>query len=88
MAAGTGGKLYGVVLISGTGTIAMGFNSKGERQRASGWGFVASLFYSLTLLNIKLIHVHFDRPMLGDIGSGYWLASESLSAFAKAVVGF
>lgn len=38
LASGTGGDLYGVVLISGTGMIAMGFNRAGERRRAGGWG--------------------------------------------------
>ena len=38
LASGTGGQLYGVVLISGTGMIAMGFNRAGERRRAGGWG--------------------------------------------------
>ncbi len=32
------GRLYGVVLISGTGMIAMGYNRAGERSRAGGWG--------------------------------------------------
>lgn len=38
LASGTGGRLFGVVLISGTGMIAMGFDSDGERRRAGGWG--------------------------------------------------
>ena len=38
LASGSSGALFGVVLISGTGMIAMGFNHAGERQRAGGWG--------------------------------------------------
>ena len=38
LASGTRGQLYGVVLISGTGMIAMGFNRSGERRRAGGGG--------------------------------------------------
>lgn len=38
LSSGTGGELYGIVLISGTGMIAMGFNRDGERRRAGGWG--------------------------------------------------
>ena len=36
--AGGAGRLYGVVIIAGTGAIAYGVNAKGERRRASGWG--------------------------------------------------
>ena len=35
---GTLGCLYGIVVISGTGTISLGFNKNGERTRSSGWG--------------------------------------------------
>lgn len=38
LAAGTAGELLGVVLISGTGMIALGYNRAGERVRAGGWG--------------------------------------------------
>lgn len=38
LACGTGGERYGVVIISGTGMIAMGFNRAGQRVRAGGWG--------------------------------------------------
>jgi N-acetylglucosamine kinase-like BadF-type ATPase len=38
LASGTGGELFGVVLISGTGMIALGFNRDGDRCRAGGWG--------------------------------------------------
>jgi N-acetylglucosamine kinase-like BadF-type ATPase len=35
---GTGGQLYGIVVISGTGMIASGFGPTGESARAGGWG--------------------------------------------------
>jgi N-acetylglucosamine kinase len=38
LAAGTGGRRFGVVIVSGTGMIALGFNAAGERARAGGWG--------------------------------------------------
>ncbi len=38
LASGTGGQIYGVVLISGTGMIVYGFDSAGNRRRAGGWG--------------------------------------------------
>jgi len=38
LASGTEGVLYGIVVISGTGMIAYGYNSKGEFTRAGGWG--------------------------------------------------
>jgi N-acetylglucosamine kinase-like BadF-type ATPase len=38
LASGTGGRLYGIVAISGTGMIALGFNQQGQRARAGGWG--------------------------------------------------
>lgn len=38
LACGTGGDRYGVVIISGTGMIALGFNRAGARVRAGGWG--------------------------------------------------
>jgi N-acetylglucosamine kinase-like BadF-type ATPase len=37
---GTGGERYGVVIISGTGSIAVGFNREGREVRASGWGYL------------------------------------------------
>ncbi len=36
--AGGVGRLYGVVLIAGTGAIAYGVNAQGQARRASGWG--------------------------------------------------
>jgi len=38
LASGTGGDLYGIVLISGTGMIVYGVDRKGQRRRAGGWG--------------------------------------------------
>jgi N-acetylglucosamine kinase-like BadF-type ATPase len=38
LASGTRGEIFGVVLISGTGMIVYGFDQKGNRQRAGGWG--------------------------------------------------
>jgi N-acetylglucosamine kinase-like BadF-type ATPase len=38
LASGTGGEVYGVVLISGTGMIVYGFDRVGNRARAGGWG--------------------------------------------------
>jgi hypothetical protein len=38
LAAGTGGKLHGIAVISGTGTICVGVNVREEQIRASGWG--------------------------------------------------
>lgn len=38
LAAGTGGRRYGIVIISGTGMIALGFDATGKRVRAGGWG--------------------------------------------------
>ncbi len=35
--AGGVGRLYGVVIIAGTGAIAYGVNAQGQRRRASGW---------------------------------------------------
>jgi N-acetylglucosamine kinase-like BadF-type ATPase len=38
LGAGTDGKLCGVALISGTGTICVGFDRTGTQLRATGWG--------------------------------------------------
>lgn len=40
LASGTRGVLYGVVVISGTGTICYGFTKDGKDKRAAGWGCV------------------------------------------------
>lgn len=51
----------GVVIISGTGSVAFGRNPDGQETRAGGWG-----------------------PILGDEGSGFWIAREGLSAIVRA----
>jgi N-acetylglucosamine kinase-like BadF-type ATPase len=38
LAAATGGDLFGIVVISGTGMIVFGVDRQGRRQRAGGWG--------------------------------------------------
>jgi len=38
LAAATGGTLYGVVIVSGTGMIVVGIDRSGRRRRAGGWG--------------------------------------------------
>lgn len=38
LASGTGGSLYGSVLVCGTGMIAYGFDAAGRHSRAGGWG--------------------------------------------------
>lgn len=38
LASGNEGHLFGVVVISGTGSIALGMDSKGNSTRAGGWG--------------------------------------------------
>ena len=38
LAAATGGDLYGVVIVSGTGMIVVGIDRAGRRRRAGGWG--------------------------------------------------
>jgi N-acetylglucosamine kinase-like BadF-type ATPase len=40
LASGTGGDLYGVVIISGTGMIVFGIDAQGRRRRAGGWGAI------------------------------------------------
>jgi N-acetylglucosamine kinase-like BadF-type ATPase len=47
----------GVMVTSGTGSIAYGRNADGEEARAGGWGW-----------------------LLGDEGSGWWIAQEALQA--------
>ena len=38
LASGTKGALYGIVIISGTGMIAYGFDAHGREERVGGWG--------------------------------------------------
>lgn len=37
---GTAGKQFGVVIISGTGSIAVGYHPSGRMERAGGWGYL------------------------------------------------
>lgn len=60
LAAGVG-KPEGVVVISGTGSIAYGKDKKGNACRSGGWGH-----------------------LIGDEGSGYWIAKEAINAAVKA----
>ncbi|MBX3012920.1 MAG: hypothetical protein KF832_15500 [Caldilineaceae bacterium] len=38
LAAGTGGDLYGAVVVSGTGMLVYGVDANGQTRRAGGWG--------------------------------------------------
>ena len=58
---GTDGKRAGVVIISGTGSIAVGYHPSGRMARASGWGH-----------------------LLGDEGSGHYIALRALNAATRA----
>jgi N-acetylglucosamine kinase len=64
LAGGTGGKQFGVVIISGTGSIVVGYHPSGRIERASGWGH-----------------------LLGDEGSGYYIALGGLNAATRAYDG-
>jgi N-acetylglucosamine kinase len=64
LAGGTGGKQFGVVIISGTGSIVVGYHPSGRIERASGWGH-----------------------LLGDEGSGYYIALGGLNAATRAFDG-
>jgi N-acetylglucosamine kinase len=37
---GTGGRRYGVVVIAGTGSVAVGFTADGRTARTGGWGHI------------------------------------------------
>ncbi len=54
-------KAVGVVLISGTGSIALGRDASGRRARSGGWGHI-----------------------LGDEGSGYYIAQQALQAVVRS----
>jgi N-acetylglucosamine kinase-like BadF-type ATPase len=58
---GTNGKRVGVVIIAGTGSIAVGYHPSGRIARASGWGH-----------------------LLGDEGSGHYIALRGLNAATRA----
>lgn len=55
LASGTNGKLHGVVLISGTGTVAMGFKGADVSARCAGWGCVPVPSELLLLLLMLLL---------------------------------
>ncbi|MCK4272898.1 ATPase [bacterium] len=55
------GDQPGLIVIAGTGSIALGRNAAGRRARAGGWGY-----------------------MLGDEGSGFFIARRALIAVLKA----
>src|SRR5437763_10106365 len=54
----------GVVVIAGTGSVAIGRNEAGEEARAGGWG-----------------------PIVGDEGSGYFIARTGMAAGLRAYDG-
>ncbi|MDK2991994.1 MAG: hypothetical protein PWP48_1227 [Clostridiales bacterium] len=54
------GKGYGVVVLAGTGSFAIGVNKNGSSDIVGGWG-----------------------PVIGDPGSGYWMAVRALQAVAR-----
>lgn len=56
LASGTGGQLYGIVVISGTGMIVLGYNEQGERHRAAGWGALLDRHGSGYALGIDALH--------------------------------
>ncbi len=56
LASGTGGKLHGIVAVSGTGMIVLGYNERGERQRAAGWGALLDRHGSGHALGLGALH--------------------------------
>jgi N-acetylglucosamine kinase-like BadF-type ATPase len=58
------GDQPGLIVIAGTGSIALGRNDQGQRARCGGWGY-----------------------LLGDEGSGYFVARQALMAVLKAFDG-
>jgi N-acetylglucosamine kinase-like BadF-type ATPase len=58
------GDQPGLIVIAGTGSIALGRNAQGQRARSGGWGY-----------------------LLGDEGSGYYVARQALMAVLKAFDG-
>jgi hypothetical protein len=57
LAAGTDGKLHGIALISGTGTICVGVNVREEQIRASGWGPVLGDEGAGTSIAARALHI-------------------------------
>ena len=62
---GAHGARRGVLVLSGTGSVAYGVNAAGESAQAGGWGY-----------------------LLGDEGSGYWLAVEGMRALIRWADGY
>lgn len=77
---GTDGHLTGVALISGTGTICVGFDKTGQSLRATGWGYINEENGGL----LEFLYSLYFRPALGDEGSGYALGSHALHAVVQA----
>ena len=57
---GAHGALRDVMVLAGTGSVALAINGHGESVQAGGWGF-----------------------LLGDEGSGFWLALEAMRACVR-----
>jgi N-acetylglucosamine kinase len=55
LAAGTG-RLLGVVIIAGTGTIAYGFDRHGRSARAAGWGALLADYGSAFWIAMEALH--------------------------------
>ncbi|MCS7220563.1 MAG: BadF/BadG/BcrA/BcrD ATPase family protein [Anaerolineae bacterium] len=55
LAAGTG-RLLGVVVIAGTGTIAYGFDRQGRSARAAGWGALLADYGSGFWIGMEALH--------------------------------
>ncbi len=67
----TGGALkpFGIIVISGTGSIAFGINEKGERVRAGGWGHILGdegSGYTLALRGLRAIMKAHDGRLKCD----------------------
>ncbi len=61
---GTLGQRQGVLILSGTGSLAYGVNANGQSTLVGGWGY-----------------------LLGDEGSGFWIAIEAIKAVTRAFDG-
>lgn len=76
LSSGTGGILYGAVVISGTGMISLGYDKQGHTLRAGGWGYVH--------IYIDINNIH--SPLLGDRGSGFAIGQDIAYAAVAAHV--
>ncbi|KAG6498913.1 hypothetical protein ZIOFF_038665 [Zingiber officinale] len=90
MASGTMGKLYGCVLIAGTGTIAYGFTEDGKQARAAGAGPVLGDWGRLYTEKIQIYYttaISYSSMEVTDIlsiCSGYGIAAQALTAVIRA----